>query len=198
MPRPDLFAHPALGEALRHLRTLHAPFLRQADVAARMAAAGTPISVVWLSNLENGKGRPTHATLAALLRALDTSQEELDHLLRERPWEVREGAEWAGEAPLAAATPPPPARAASLAPLAEPRGGRAGERSAAGEGAPSASPGEGAPSALPGEAAPSASPGEAPSGSLAAEAAELGALFALLDPAARRAVLEDVRRRAGG
>jgi hypothetical protein len=115
--RPDLFVHPHLGAALRHLRTRGAPPLRQADVAARKAGAGTGISGVWVWQLAAGKGHPTHATLDALLRALGSDRAELDRLLAERPWEVGEGGEWEERTlrervpwpePAAAATPPPP------------------------------------------------------------------------------------------
>ena len=108
-PRPDLYLHPDLGEALRHLRGA----LRQADVVERMREAGEGISSVWLSQLETGKGHPTHPTLDALLRALGSDRAELERLLEERPWVVREGEEWAAaEEPAARAaapaTPPPP------------------------------------------------------------------------------------------
>lgn len=98
--RPDLYVHPELREALRYLRGA----LRQADVVERMREAGEGISVVWLSQLETGKGHPTHATLDALLRALGSDRGQLERLLEERPWKVAEGDEWAA----AAATPPPP------------------------------------------------------------------------------------------
>jgi transcriptional regulator with XRE-family HTH domain len=257
-PRPDLFVHPDLGPALRHLRTRAPSPLRQADVAERMAREGGGISVVWLSHLETGKGSPTHATLDALLRALGSDRTELAELLATKPWErVAEGDEWAPDRARPAARPraarrrigwpvPPFAAAAPAAargaaePPAEP--GAAEPPAEPGAAAPPTEPGAAAPPTEPGAAAPpppepgAASPRAAPPGKpgaapppapptlagsladvvaeprlsglaaeaardprlarLAAEAAELGALFATLDDEARRAVLDDARRRA--
>jgi transcriptional regulator with XRE-family HTH domain len=62
MPRPEK-PQPALGAALRELRTEHG--VRQLDLAEDAA-----ITVAHLSKIETGKVNPTWSTVEAIARAL--------------------------------------------------------------------------------------------------------------------------------